>query len=121
MVATRLPRQRVSGPVLPDLRRLRPSRPLTPREAADAREDVARDAGLHVLDGIDLERRLAAIAEVRVAAIDVLDEPFCRLRIKLHLLRPLPNRDGLFSARTRQEDVVRKRGLDELANHVCAG
>src|SRR5713101_4211356 len=61
---------------LPDLRLLRVADPLAPGETADAGEGEVGDAGGRVLLRVDLQLRLAAIAEVGVAALNVLHEAF---------------------------------------------
>src|SRR5437773_1959078 len=91
---------------LPDLRQLRPSGPGAVREAADAGEDVVVDAGLSVLHDGDLQLGLAAVAEDGVAALHALHESLHLLRLKLDLLRPLRDGDGLLSRRAGEEDVV---------------
>src|SRR5216684_4477530 len=72
--------------------------------------------GGRVLDG-----GLAAIAEVGVAALDVLDHPFDLLRLKLDLFRPLLDLDGLLPAGTGEEDVIGECRLHEGAGHLHAG
>src|SRR5438552_3109538 len=113
--------RRKSLPLFPDLRRLRPSGPFAIRQAAHAREHVARDAGGRVLFRVDLERRLAAIAKNGVAALHVFNEAFDRLWIKQHLLGPLRNCDRLFSALTVEKNVIGESRLHEFAGHLRAG
>src|SRR5437763_1230746 len=107
-------------PSLTDFGELRSAGPRAVREAADAGEVVVDDAGVAVLFGDDLERRLAAVAEDGVAALQVLDESLHLLRLKLDLLRPLRNADRLLARRAGEEDVVGERRLHEAAGHVHA-
>src|SRR5262249_11308867 len=81
--------------VLADLSLCRPPVAWPVGQAANAREDVAGQAGGRVLLRVDFERRLTAVAEDRVAALKVLDEALDGLRIKLDLLWALRNGDRL--------------------------
>src|SRR5258708_17101465 len=83
-------------------------------EAAHAGE------GGGVVADVHLDDALAAVAEVGVAALDVLEEALHLLRLEFDLLRPLGNGEGL-PARAGEEDVVGEGGLDEAAGHGQAG
>src|SRR5438132_4453245 len=113
--------RRKSLPLFPNFRRLRPPGPFAIGEAAHAGEHVARDAGGRVLFRVDLERRLAAIAKDRIAALHILDKALDGLRIKQHLLGPLRNSDRLFSPLTVEKNVIGESGLHEFAGHLRTG
>src|ERR1051326_3767894 len=85
-----------------DLRQLRLPDPSAVRQASRAGEGVVGHAARRVFFGIDLELRLAAITENRVAALQVFDEPLDLLPVKLDLLGSLRNGDHFFSARAGQ-------------------
>src|SRR6059058_1543880 len=104
-----------------DLCQFRLSGPSAVGQATDAREVVLVDPGLSILHRGDLQLRLAAIAENGVAALHALDESLYLLRLKLDLLRPLPEGDCLFSPRTGEKDVVGEGRLHERSDHVRSG
>src|SRR5687768_9390640 len=107
--------------LLPDLRQFRLPDPPSPREAADAGERVVGDAGLAVRLRVGLDRRLAAVAEDGVAALDVLHQPLDLLVVELHLPRTLRDGDRFLPARAGQEDVIGERRLHEAAVHRRTG
>src|SRR5439155_7792916 len=108
---------RKSLPGIPDFRLLRPPDPLSVRKAADTCEEILTDAGDRIFVGVDLQRRLAAIALDGIPALDILHEAFHLLSLELNLTRPLRDDDGLFAARTGQKNVIGEGGLHEAPRH----
>src|SRR4029078_10941529 len=90
-------------------------------EAAHARERELGEAGGRVLAHVDLQVGLAAVAEVLVAALDVLDHPLDLLVLELDLARALRDRDRLPPFRTGEEDVIGERRLHEAPGERRAG